>query len=197
MTAPLTREQVADRLRAMWNNHNRPSWLDVADAVLALLAEARAPQPPSGDAIEAARAWLFSEFGQHVPGWITDLAALIAAREDAVRAQERERYDELVARRDKHIALQDACALAAGDLLCACDQADALEELPGEVDGSFMDAVRWALIVMYPECPECKGRGGDEDTDILCSACRGLCVVMPPRTAASASATPKGGEHDA
>ena len=192
MTAPLTREQVAERL--MYHGTQPSAWL--LDQVLALLAEASAPQPPSGDAMEAARAWWNAHWTQQDGAAIASLAALLTAREDAVRAQERERFDELVARRDKHIALQDACALAAGDLLCACDQADAVEELPGEVDGSFMDAVRWALIVMYPECSECKGRGGDEDTDILCSACRGLCVVMPPRTAASASATPKGGERE-
>jgi len=86
---------------------------------------------------------------------------------------------DAVERRDKHIALQDVTALASARLLIACDAADACEELPMEIDGSLLDAVRNGLIAMYPECKMCAGRGGDEATETLCTQCSGTCVELP------------------
>jgi hypothetical protein len=100
---------------------------------------------------------------------VTDLA-----RAELSAARER------IARMEKHIALQDRCAAAAANLLVACWEADAAEELPGEVDGLLMDGVKEALWAMYPSCPDCASAYEDES---VCQSCRGLCVVMPPALA--------------
>jgi hypothetical protein len=76
-------------------------------------------------------------------GW-KERASLSLDARDAAEAQ-------LAAAREA----SDVLAKAALGLLTACETADAREDLPGDVDGTLMEAVRRALA----RCPDCNGFG--------------------------------------